>query len=165
MQEKLQPLGAFRELQILSCDSQDSCLNQNYFVCMDGWLIILTSVGMWIFKRETSTCNTHTKQKGGPVTSIPINSCQSGNRPVNLEGPGCGGGNDRVKGSLVPSSLAHPQPSHSLLDTPCLTLCLTLYHLISTWPGHRGRKRRKRAGSHRFHLHLKNFLSGPNFNL
>lgn len=47
---------------------------------------------------------THKREGGGPVTNIPINSRQSGNRRVNLEGLGCGGGNESVKGSIVPSS-------------------------------------------------------------
>lgn len=68
----------------------------------------------------------HKAKKGGPVTSIPINSCQSGNRPVNLDGPGCRGGNERVKGNLVPSSLtplkavalAAPHPPPHTLPNP-----------------------------------------------
>lgn len=87
----------------------------------------------------------------------PINLCQSGNRPVNIEGPGCRGGNGRGKGSLAPPShlTAPTTSSHFLPDNPYLILYLTLYHLIATWLGHGGRDRDKRAGSH----HPKNLLS------
>lgn len=62
---------------------------------------------------------------GGPVTNIPINSCQSGNRPVSLEGLGCEGGNESVKGSIVQFSLT------SFFSN--IFFNIRFYYLISTW--------------------------------
>lgn len=75
---------------------------------------------MWLSKFKISTCYTHSG--GGPVTNIPINSRHSGNRRVNLEGLGVGGGNESIKGSIVPSS---PHPI-----TLGLTLFTTSYPLV-----------------------------------
>lgn len=70
----------------------------------------------------------------------PVNSCQSGNRHVNLEGLGCESGNESVKGSIVQSSLT---------STPPKVFGITIfYYLVSTWVDTVGRKRGKRAGSH-----------------
>lgn len=107
-------------------------------------------VCVWGFKSEDST---HTEQKkkrgcGGSCyehTSVqPINSCQSGNRPVNIEGPGRGGGNEGVKGQLRTIFFHVPSPP----DTPCITLCLTPLPPEGE----------ERAGSHRCHLHLQTRL-------
>lgn len=64
---------------------------------------------------------------GGPVTNIPINSCRSGYRHVNLEGLGCEGGNESIKGSIVQSPASTP-PKHLALA-------------LSTWVDTVGRKR------------------------
>lgn len=67
---------------------------------------------MWLFKRERDLRMQCTEQKGGScyehASDRPINSCRSGNRPVNIERPGRGGGNERGKGSLVPSHSTSP---------------------------------------------------------
>lgn len=97
---------------------------------------------------------THKRGEGGPVTNIPINSRQSGNRCVNLEGLGCGGGNESVKGSIVPSSL-HP-------ITLGLTLFTTSYPLVWETAGEKeGEKGRFPPQS----VALESFLSRFNFDL
>lgn len=72
---------------------------------------------VYLFKRDLRM--QLTEQKGGScyehASDWPINSCQSGNRPVNIDGPGCGGGNGRGKGSLAPSS---PTEASSRGDNP-----------------------------------------------
>ncbi len=126
---KLQPLGAFRELQILSCDSPNGCSKSKLLGVHACWLIILTSVGIyiWLFKRAKDPSHaTHTEQKGGScygrASDRPINSCQSGNRPVNIEGPGRGGGNERkgqprtIFSHILPHHL--PPPPSSLPNNP-----------------------------------------------
>lgn len=124
-------------------------------------LISLTSVAVHIcYLRVNYLCVQHTRQKKEKKVGVllravhaldwPINLCQSGNRPVNIEGPGCRGGNERGKGSLAPPShlTAPTSSSHFLPDNPYLTLYLPLYHLRATWLAHWGREKDKRAGSH-----------------
>lgn len=110
--ENVKLWSALRDTQILCCDSQNGCWKWKALCVCPWWLIILTSVDehIWLFKKVNyHATHTHKVKKGGPVTHAsvrPINSCQSGNRPVNIEGSGGGGGNERGKGNLVPSPLS-----------------------------------------------------------